>query len=68
MCNGCTTLYLQSATNGWIFEGFADEEKVDGCICVSAWTGDDGCTSLHVGCEVNKYLCAEVMLNLIVCK
>ena len=53
MCDGCTTFCLQFAAGVRIFEGFADEAEVDGSICVSTWTGDCSCASLHVSLEVN---------------
>ena len=53
MCDGCATFHLQSAIGGWIFEDFADKEVVDDVICLSPWSGDVGCASLHVSSEID---------------
>ena len=57
MCNGCAAFRLQSAIGGWVFEGSADQEEVDDVVCLSPWSGDVGCASIHVSCEINiKFL------------
>ena len=55
MCDGCASLCLQSAIGGWVFEGFTDKEEMDDVVCLSPWSGDVGCASLHVSSEIDLF-------------
>ena len=53
MYDGCTAFRVQSAIDDWIFEGFADKKEMDDVVCLSPWSGDARCASLHVSSEID---------------